>query len=230
MVKPARVCQCLSGGAIMKLTNRITNITKNNKGMSLLEILVTLGIISIVAAVAIPTYTNYTTKARGGVITSMLETFGRTVEIEKSLGTPLNNIQVTSIWGRVKSRDKDHFVNPVQTDFVKDSGTGWCMIIKGDATKAYKNMGGCLDSGGGEKIAGVEVKCDKIKATSICAALTWGAPTGCPTSGCSNPTAPTGACVNGTKVAISCSNGSNSTTATMPIAALGCNSTTAVCE
>ncbi len=59
LVKPARVCQCLSGGAIMKLTNTVTNITKNNKGFSLLEVLVGVSIIGIISAIAVPTFTDY---------------------------------------------------------------------------------------------------------------------------------------------------------------------------
>ncbi len=59
VVKSARVCQCLSGGAIMKLTNRITNITKNNKGFSLLEVLVGVSIIGIISAIAVPTFQDY---------------------------------------------------------------------------------------------------------------------------------------------------------------------------
>ncbi len=63
MVKPARVCQCLSGGAVMKLTNTVTNITKNNKGFSLLEVLVGVSIIGIISAIAVPTYVDYRNNA-----------------------------------------------------------------------------------------------------------------------------------------------------------------------
>ncbi len=43
----------------MKLTNTVTNITKNNKGFSLLEVLVGVSIIGIISAIAVPTYTKY---------------------------------------------------------------------------------------------------------------------------------------------------------------------------
>ena len=43
----------------MKLTNTVTNITKNNKGFSLLEVLVGVSIIGIISAIAVPTFTKY---------------------------------------------------------------------------------------------------------------------------------------------------------------------------
>ena len=43
----------------MKLANTVTNITKNNKGFSLLEVLVGVSIIGIISAIAVPTYQSY---------------------------------------------------------------------------------------------------------------------------------------------------------------------------
>ena len=43
----------------MKLTNTVTNITKNNKGFSLLEVLVGVSIIGIISAIAVPTFQDY---------------------------------------------------------------------------------------------------------------------------------------------------------------------------
>ena len=92
MVESARVCQCVSGGAVMKLTNTVTNITKNNKGFSLLEVLVGVSIIGIISAIAVPTYVDYRNNAAKVASDTSAGNIAKAYKNCRVLNTACNNL------------------------------------------------------------------------------------------------------------------------------------------
>ncbi|GGD64788.1 pilin [Lacimicrobium alkaliphilum] len=61
----------------------------NNKGFTLIELMIVVAIIGILAAIALPAYQNYTQKARFTEITNATAAAKTAVEICAQTGTPL---------------------------------------------------------------------------------------------------------------------------------------------
>ena len=58
----------------------------NNRGFSLIEILITVGLIGILSGLAIPAYQTYQEKTKRGVAESIIQTALRTIQLNQSIG------------------------------------------------------------------------------------------------------------------------------------------------
>ena len=94
-----------------------------------------VGIIGVLAAIAIPAYQNYTKKAKIGVAESMLQTMKRSIQIQKSVGEIPS---AANLWASVVSDDKDNFGNT----YTFKSGTDiWCIGVVAKAGNDYSDIG-----------------------------------------------------------------------------------------
>ncbi|MGI9548457.1 MAG: hypothetical protein ACR2M7_00535 [Bdellovibrionales bacterium] len=141
-----------------------------------------VGIIGILAAVAIPAYQNYQANARTGVVESILRTAQRTWKVEESLGRTISSLTGSHLWSKVESRDKGSF-DDTASDFFSKGVNAWCLKISGKSTTEYEGFGGCVNNAGGLLLAG-ENKCSTASATFECAYSggtgAWGVKSGCP--------------------------------------------------
>ena len=143
-----------------------------------------VGIIGILAAVAIPAYNSYQNNAKAGVVSSILELVARTVKIEESLG---NSPSETLVWNKIESKDKDNFTEAFTYTGSKD----WCFKITATSGN-YDGFNGCVDGGNIPLIGGskVEISCSEAKVRTAKAGSTGVPPIiaiTCPT-GCKSPT------------------------------------------
>ena len=145
------------------LFKKRVKILRNNKGLSLIEIMVALGLIGLLTALAVPQYRSYQRDIRYGVLKSMVRIPYKTIEIEESVGNPLSSITGGFLWNRVKSKDKGEFDHTFNA-----SGNAWCFILEGKATSTtYKDYEGCIDQSGGIQIGGKNVPCSQAQAKTV---------------------------------------------------------------
>ncbi len=166
---------------------------RNNKGFSLIEIMVALGLITLLTALAIPQFTSYKRSVRYGVLRSMLSIGFRAVELETSLGTDIGSLNEISVTSKIKSKDKGDF-----TKVYNSSGTtAWCYSMTGVAGKPYEGFNGCVNNSGSVVIGGTNVPCKeataKRKAHATTPSTTCDDSDGCP-SGCVIQSAFTATC------------------------------------
>ena len=141
----------------------------NNKGFSLIEIMVALGLLTLLVGLAIPQYTSYRKRVKSGVVKSMLLIPYRTMDIEESLDSgTIAGMTKERLFDAIKKSDaKDEFT----PDYNKDStNKKWCFAItdkNSNTADDYYNYSGCIDNGGDPKVGGEDVACNQAKATAI---------------------------------------------------------------
>lgn len=136
-------------------------ILRNNRGVSLIEIMVGIGLLTIVAVIAVPQFQAYQRDAKFGVLRSMLTVPFRTMEVESSLGRTANNSSAGFLWARVKSKAKGEFNTPT----FNASGNNWCFFIEGKQTGNYDGFDGCINQAGTVSLGGDNIPCSQDNAT-----------------------------------------------------------------
>ena len=127
----------------------------------MIELLVVVGIIGVLAAIAIPAYNTYQDNARVGVVSSIVELAGRTVAIEESLGKDTNNLTIGALWPKVKSKSKADF-----TPSYDGASGNWCVEVQGKPSGSYSDFSGCIDNADSSaKIGGNSIPCDSANYT-----------------------------------------------------------------
>lgn len=116
------------------MKNLMKKIRKNNKGFTLVELIIVVAIIAVLSAVAAPQYIKYVERSRQGVDASTLEEVRHAVEVEVGVnGAPTSALEVT-----IAGTDGTVTV-PTDYDQVK-AVTGDKVTLKSNAakTKTYK--------------------------------------------------------------------------------------------
>ena len=213
------------------LFKKRVKILRNNKGVSLIEIMVGIGLLSIVAVIAVPQFQAYQREAKYGVLKSMLTVPFRTMEVELSLGKSADQASAGFLWARVKSKAKGSFDSSAMK---YETGTGnnptpWCFYIKGKDD--YAGFEGCINHLGTIQIGGDNVPCSQAEAsltdqdsgaTTDCSGP---GTINCPT-GCKNKGGATLTCTDNDTVTVKC----EPDTSEVYTKTLTCNSTTGVCS
>lgn len=68
---------------------------KRQKGFSLIELMIVIGIIGILTVIAIPSYQNYTRKARFAEVIASTEVFKTAISLALQQGIPANSIKAS---------------------------------------------------------------------------------------------------------------------------------------
>ena len=110
-----------------------------------------VGIIGILAAVAIPAYNNYTNRAARGVTESALLAASRQVNLNKSTGDKTLvgslNDDITS-----KGRSLAFSIHDGTTDGeIIANAPSWCIAVDLDGSSGTKYQAGCINQGGAIK-------------------------------------------------------------------------------
>ena len=103
---------------------------KNNKGFSLVELIVVIAIMAILAAVAIPTFATFITKANEASDISFMNDLEYAIELAYTTeGKDVDTIKVTL--------NDDKTVNKVEVKFVGDADNVAATVITKGATAQY---------------------------------------------------------------------------------------------
>ena len=175
----------------------------NNKGFSLIEIMVALGLIIVLVGLAIPQYQSYTRTAKYGVVRTMLTVPYRTMEVESSLGKQPSSASAGFLWARVKSNAKGEF-NTTNMAY-NNSGNNWCFYIEGASGKAYDGFTGCINQAGSITIGGSNIPCSQAKEKQVATASSTPGSPACTHTTCSAATG--GKCKRKGATAVSCNHG-----------------------
>ena len=168
----------------------------NNKGFSLIEIMVALGLITLLVGLAIPQYTTYRKRVKAGVVKSMLLIPFRTMDIEDTLGST-SSVDKNKLYDAIKSKARDEFDPAYNTN----TAGGWCFSLTDKTPIApgddYANFSGCIDNSGVPKVGGIDIDCAEAKTFRYI--KTGGATPACETINC-----PTNCVIDGAAIITTC--------------------------
>ena len=118
----------------------------NNKGFTIVEVLVVVVLIVILSAIAIPSYTYYKEKARKGVVTALLYSAQRAADVSHATGDRLTKSRLlSSLKSKVLSK------NLVDLEYKTRATDKWCIGAVVKTTGEYGQEGdalGCIDQDG----------------------------------------------------------------------------------
>ena len=101
-----------------------------------------MGIIGILAAIAVPAYNNYKDDAKWGVTDSIIQTLNRTIQINQSLG---KNSTKSNTINTVKTKGENLHTNELELQpatILEDTTTQYCIQINKDPDE-HNLVAGC---------------------------------------------------------------------------------------
>ena len=134
----------------------------NQKGFSLIEIMVALGLITLLTALAVPQYTSYKKNVKVGVVESILLVPPRTMAIEESLGNNPHSVDQDRMLRTIKSPAVGKFGNTSKWK-TQNNSKDWCFELS-SGSSPYDGFTGCVDNAGVPKVGGADISCSKAKA------------------------------------------------------------------
>ena len=124
---------------------------KNEKGFSMIEILITMGLIGIIAAFAVPRYLNYQVQTEENVIRSYLPT------LIAGFKTCMSAINDFTHCEQVNKLELDYNDGEINITPLTTTDQKICYLVK--YTNTNKPSKGCIDSTHGEEKMGSNARC-----------------------------------------------------------------------